>query len=127
MGGIGSSKSGSSKSWISTISYCASPRFCAVSSTHRATSSDLRFGRVLPVMIPIFNIMSPSCGRLWVRAVSQTVFGVHSRADPADLGFTAHERIRVRVDRVVSEDESMRMRDRRAEHEGRVALRLDLD
>src|SRR5436190_9730272 len=55
-GGIGSSSNGSSKSLMSTISYSASPRFRAASSTQFATSGDFRFGRVLPVMIPIFSM-----------------------------------------------------------------------
>src|SRR5438128_1449853 len=43
---------------MSTSSYSASLRFRAVSSTHFATSSDFRFGRVLPVMIPILSMAS---------------------------------------------------------------------
>src|SRR5437867_3227617 len=55
-GGVGSSSNGSSKSLMSTSSYSASLRFRAASSTHFAMSRDLRFGRVLPVMIPILSI-----------------------------------------------------------------------
>src|SRR5437762_1949370 len=45
---------------MSTISYSASLRLRAISSTQFATSSDLRFGRVLPVMIPTLRMVSPS-------------------------------------------------------------------
>src|SRR5437870_2490842 len=41
---------------MSTSSYSASLRLRAISSTHVATVRDWRFGRVLPVMIPIFNM-----------------------------------------------------------------------
>src|SRR5437016_614177 len=41
---------------MSTNSYSASLRFRAASSTQFATSSDFRFGRVLPVMIPILSM-----------------------------------------------------------------------
>src|SRR5438034_7358792 len=41
---------------MSTSSYSASLRFRAASSTQFATSGDFRFGRVLPVMIPILSM-----------------------------------------------------------------------
>src|SRR5437588_8829512 len=41
---------------MSTSSYSASLRVRAISSTHVATSGDFRFGRVLPVMIPILSM-----------------------------------------------------------------------
>src|SRR5712691_8727833 len=41
---------------MSTSSYSASLRFRAASSTQFATTGDCRFGRVLPVMIPILSM-----------------------------------------------------------------------
>src|ERR1700747_3635345 len=58
MGGNGSSRSGSSKSSISTISNSASLRFFRRSCTHFATAAAFRPGRVLPTMIPTFIIRS---------------------------------------------------------------------
>src|ERR1700747_1175118 len=56
MGGNGSSRSGSSKSSISTISNSASLRFFRRLCTHSATAAAFRPGRVLPTMIPTFII-----------------------------------------------------------------------
>src|SRR6266436_1860440 len=58
MGGIGSSRRGRLKSLMSTSSNSAALRFVATLSTHFATSSPFRFGRVLPIMIAILSISS---------------------------------------------------------------------
>src|SRR5260221_812866 len=48
-------------------------------------------------------------------------------ADTIDLRFTLIERRAARVDRVVAQDERVRMLDRRSQDERRVAIRLELD
>src|SRR5712691_9265467 len=123
---------------MSTSSYSASLRFRAASSTHFATSSDFRFGRVLPVMIPTLSMESPSVtvGGLTEPGVSASVFpqrvaslaiSAEFLADATNLRLALAQRLGRGVHGVVAEDEVVRMLGRRAEHEPRVALGEEVD
>src|SRR5205823_4665057 len=107
------------KSLMSTSSYSASLRFLAISSTHFATSSDFRFGRVLPVMIPILSTVVSSAPERSVRAKLLT--------DPANLALPLAQRLGAGVHGVISEDEVMRMFRRGTEHEAGLALGDEVD
>src|SRR5207253_856790 len=97
---------------MSTSSYSASLRFRAASNTHFATSSDFRFGRVLPVMIPTLSMELP-----------QRSIGAELLTDAANLRLSLAQRLGAGVHRVIAEDEVMRMLCRRTEHKARLALR----
>src|SRR5256885_9542699 len=101
---------------MSMSSYSASLRFRAASNPHFATSSDFRFGRVLPVMIPTLSMELP-----------QRSIGAELLTDAANLRLSLAQRLGAGVHRVIAEDEVMRMLRRGTEHEARVALGDEVD
>src|SRR5438309_10598171 len=104
---------------MSTSSYAASLRFLAASSTHFATSSDFRLGRVLPAMIPILSMV--------VSSAPERSVGAKLLADAADLALPLAQRLGAGVDGVISEDEVMGMPHRRTEHESRLGRGDEID
>src|SRR5687767_3247582 len=94
-GGTGSSKSGRLKSRMSTSSNSASPRFFAISNTHRATASALRPGRVLPMMIATLTMIVLLVLR--VSAVGITVEPPLAGLGRRDDGMDARARVLARM------------------------------